>query len=102
MKPTYVRTSYMYVRTRRDYAPVTGPPIFQAHEMEAVVSSHYSSEEEDEEGPVAITATSSVSQALQAGTTLVMTSPKVSWDPMTSPDWDKEKPSADAIVRIKG
>lgn len=64
--------------------------------MEALSNQHSSDDEDD--GSLDVTTATSLS-----GTqVVVVTSPKVPWDPMTSSDWDKEKPSAEAIIRIKG
>lgn len=65
--------------------------------MEAATIQYSSEEEEDEEAVAAVSVTGS-----QAAVKVVLTSPRIPWDPMTSTDWDKEKHTRDAIIRIKG
>ena len=56
----------------------------------------YSSDQEDEdEGASATT-------SAKGATNVVVTLSKLPWDPMTSTDWDKEKHTRDAIIRVKG
>lgn len=65
--------------------------------MEAATIQYSSEEEEDEGAVAAVSVTGS-----QAAVKVVLTSPRIPWDPMTSTDWDKEKHTRDAIIRIKG
>ena len=72
--------------------------------MEAVleVGSGGSSEEEGEEGSGVVGALASAAGTkLVSGAKVTLVLSDVLWDPLTSADWDRERPTKEALVRIK-
>ena len=64
-----------------------------------------SSDEDDQEmmatGPIPVVGQEVVGGVPKPGVTKVVVVTEPRWDPLTSPDWDKEVHTKEALVRIK-